>query len=494
MSTNNGKPLRSLPQIPATPRWAPSTPHAIRALQQRSGGRRKSTKINRPDSARNILSQFATITAPHTKRRVSTPQPKLSTPAGKENTYSPFIPQLDEDLENGEEPERPDFTLPIEELDEDEDAGAAPTQQTLPGGDDYTFRSIDFATRHVKPPTSVRSERIRRTSRMSILPSPDEDVDDQDDEGDLTAQSVEYGRRAISEGPAWDRYPRSSFGSIRMSDFGLEESRFGKEPDSEKSFVFDDHHVEMATATDEEMETSDRYARFEKVVFDTRANSFSPETDDFRLFRHSMSEPPDDGVSVQDPNFLDEENTFRLDFDQGEPTKQLPGLEFEEGVSEVAAPISPTESPQQSPVPDHQSPHSSTRILTEIEAAAPSRVPRRKKLKLTRKGNAIPALPSSLIKRVAMDSMTRIGRKRPIINRESLAALEQATEWFFEQVGEDLEAYSNHAKRRKRIDDRDVVTLMKRQRVIGRGQSLEDLAQEFLPDEVLLDLDLPDDT
>lgn len=92
-----------------------------------------------------------------------------------------------------------------------------------------------------------------------------------------------------------------------------------------------------------------------------------------------------------------------------------------------------------------------------------------------------------------MDSMTRIGKKRPTINRESLAALEQATEWFFEQVGEDLEAYSNHAKRRKRIDDTDVVTLMKRQRVIGRQQSLEDLAQEFLPDEVLVDLDLPDD-
>lgn len=115
-------------------------------------------------------------------------------------------------------------------------------------------------------------------------------------------------------------------------------------------------------------------------------------------------------------------------------------------------------------------------------------------MKLTRKGNTVPALPSSLIKRVAIDSMTRIGKKKPVISREILTALEQASEWFFEQVGMDLEAYSNHAKRRKRIDDTDVLTLMRRQRMIRRGQSLAQLAEGLLPDEVFLDLDLPDET
>lgn len=87
----------------------------------------------------------------------------------------------------------------------------------------------------------------------------------------------------------------------------------------------------------------------------------------------------------------------------------------------------------------------------------------------------------------------RTGQKRPTISRESLAALEQATEWFFEQVGEDLEAYSDHAKRRKRIDEADVLTLMRRQRVIGGGRTVEGLAQEFLPDEVLLDFNIQDE-
>ncbi|ERF76818.1 hypothetical protein EPUS_07998 [Endocarpon pusillum Z07020] len=474
MSTKKKQPLRPLPQLPATPRWAPSTPHALRALQQRSGGRRKSANVNRPDSARHILRQLARITAAQTNRRTSTPMVKPSTPVEKENVYSPFISPDDEDLENEQGLERPDFTLPIEEVDEGEDVGIAPTQHELPGGEDYTFKSIDFAAQQPRAPTSIRSERTRRSSRFSILPFPEEE----DGEGDLTAQSIEYGRRAVSEGPAWDRYPRSSFGSIRMSEFGLEGSRSGKEPETEKSFMLDGHHADMHADAGEDIELEDN------------------ETENLQRLRRSISEPVDDGLFVADPGFLDDDNTFRLDFDQDEPRSDrfIPVVEPEGGeVSKSMEETGPADSSRQFPDPMPQHSPETTRQLTEIEAAAPTRAPRRKKLKLTRKGHTVPALPSSLIKRVAIDSMTRIGKKKPVISRESLTALEQASEWFFEQVGMDLEAYSNHAKRRKRIDDTDVLTLMRRQRMIGRGQSLAQLAEELLPDEVFLDLDLPDE-
>ncbi len=178
----------------------------------------------------------------------------------KENAHSPFILEGDEGLEDGDVLERPDFTLPIEEVDEDEDAGVAPSQQELPGGEDYTFKSIDFAAQHRRPPTSVRSERIRRTSRMSILRFPDEDDGEGlDEEGDITAQSIEYGRRAISEGPVWDRHHRSSFGSIRMSEFDLEESRLGKEQEGEKSLMLDDRYAYMGVDTDDEIELDEGY-------------------------------------------------------------------------------------------------------------------------------------------------------------------------------------------------------------------------------------------
>jgi histone H3/H4 len=132
-----------------------------------------------------------------------------------------------------------------------------------------------------------------------------------------------------------------------------------------------------------------------------------------------------------------------------------------------------------------------TRPLTPMEAVN-ARKPRRKRVKLTRHGIAIPALPSSLIKRVAIESMRRRGKQKPAIDRASLKALEQATEWFFEQVGEDLEAYSNHAGRTKRIDASDVLTLMRRQRVLKGDGKLGDFAFEHLPPSALLELDLPD--
>jgi hypothetical protein len=247
MSTKKKQPLRSIPQLPATPRWAPSTPHAIRALQHRSGGRRKSTNINRPDSARNILRQLAKITAAQTKSRSSPLQVKPSVSADKENVYSPFIAQEDDDLEDGDLLERPDFTLPIDEEEEENDASVAPTQQELPGGEDYTFKSIDFASRPSRTPMSVRSDRIRKASRMSIRVFLDEEAGEvQDDDG---------------EGQAWDRYPRSSFGSIRMSEFGLEESRLGKEPEGEKSLLFDDHHADMSADMDNGIEFDNGYAK-----------------------------------------------------------------------------------------------------------------------------------------------------------------------------------------------------------------------------------------
>jgi hypothetical protein len=261
MSTKKKQHLRTFPQLPATPRWAPSTPRTNRALPQKSAGRRKSANVNRPDSARNILRQLARVTAAQTKRRLSTPQAKPSTPAEKENVHSPFISEGDEDWENEEVLERPDFTLPIEEVDEEEDAGVAPTRQELPGGDDYTFRSIDFAIRHSRPPTSARSERTRRSSRFPVLPFPEEDGESAVEEGDLTAQSIEYGRRAVSEGPAWDRYPRSSFGSIRMSEFGLEESRLGNELEKDKSMMFDGIQPDTDTDMDEEINFDDGYVR-----------------------------------------------------------------------------------------------------------------------------------------------------------------------------------------------------------------------------------------
>ena len=123
---------------------------------------------------------------------------------------------------------------------------------------------------------------------------------------------------------------------------------------------------------------------------------------------------------------------------------------------------------------------------------AASRVPRKKRTKLTRHGTVVPALPSSLIKRLATEAMTKKGRKKPRLDRASVVALEQATEWFFEQVGEDLAAYSNHAGRKKTVDASDVVTLFKRQKAFKEPDALQAFAEEHLEAKALAELELPE--
>jgi histone H3/H4 len=216
----------------------------------------------------------------------------------------------------------------------------------------------------------------------------------------------------------------------------------------------------------------------------------SNETEDFRRHRRSPSVPNELNVDEQDG--LDDGSTFRLEIPLD---AEVHDLQSRIATSAKDAGQDPheedVEQDEESVSPGLRSAQDEIRRLTPMEAAA-ARRPRRKKVKLTRAGVEIPALPSSLIKRVAIESMTRTGKRKAAIDRASLQALEQATEWFLEQVGEDLEAYSNHAGRRKRIDASDVLALMRRQRVLMGDGKLGDFAIEHLPTEALLELDLPD--
>lgn len=228
------RPLRELSQAPQTPRYAPSTPHAIRALQQRSGAGHRSTRIHKirtnaqpPDSARGILRRLAKITAPLTKRRLSAPTEKENLPTGSTEKKLFELVEGDDEID-----ERPDFTLPVVEENgwEDEgdsDLGEAPTSSALPGGDydpTITFQTIPVASEARQSMSEGPRRRVLRISHTS--------KDGEDSEED---REVEMGRRAVSEGPM-DRYPRSSFGSIRMSDFGLDsQARVSYNADGDKT-------------------------------------------------------------------------------------------------------------------------------------------------------------------------------------------------------------------------------------------------------------------
>ena len=81
--------------------------------------------------------------------------------------------------------------------------------------------------------------------------------------------------------------------------------------------------------------------------------------------------------------------------------------------------------------------------------------------RVSQHGIAYPALPPAFVKRVASTALQSSGLSNHKISPDTLAALTQASEWYFEQLGDDLGAYANHAKR-KTIEESDVATLMRR--------------------------------
>ncbi|KAL2816903.1 centromere kinetochore component CENP-T-domain-containing protein [Aspergillus granulosus] len=112
-----------------------------------------------------------------------------------------------------------------------------------------------------------------------------------------------------------------------------------------------------------------------------------------------------------------------------------------------------------------------------------------KQKKISRHGIPVPNMPAGVVRKLA----TRFARARSgpkaKISKTTLAAIEQASSWYFEQVSEDLAAYSKHAGR-KTIDEGDVTALMRRQRHLNNTTTVFSLAQKHLPKELLQDMRL----
>ena len=86
---------------------------------------------------------------------------------------------------------------------------------------------------------------------------------------------------------------------------------------------------------------------------------------------------------------------------------------------------------------------------------------RRKELRVSKYGHEYPSFPPAVVKRLATGFARSHGNSCVKVSRETLEAIMQATDWFFEQAAEDLASYADHASH-KAIDDSDAITLMKR--------------------------------
>ncbi len=499
---------RSVPNTPT--RYAPSTPHALRALQQQSARKTRSARatrtirakdkdVVRPDSARGILRRLAKITA-QSKKGIDEGMRALSgvVDVEKENVRPP-----DEDDDAGEEVlKQPRLTLNIDDEDDSldldaselpegyddeedtEELPAVPTPSILPDNEDdmpdgergepsVTFKTIDFANARRGSGRPVSEKLGRRKSRLSFAQLRSEVDEPEEEEEDDPTILTERGRRAVSE-EVTGRLSRYSFGSIRMSDFG-EDLEVRRESKPRFGAKLEEARKNFGAETE--------------VVLEG-------ETELLNRLRSSM---------LQSPLGEDENEEGPVTADDGANDFQLFVPEEDEAVEAVTQQIAGTNSllqPEESsadevePAEGFVNGHNAValpqpkRRLTDLETSAlASQTTRRKKRqKMTRHGAMVPTLPTSLIKRVATDTCVRNGRRRPQLGRDHMIALEQATEWFFEQVGEDLAAYAEHGKRKKTVDASDVMMLMMRQRV-DLGE-LRSAATEVLPGDVAAELNL----
>ncbi|EHK97441.1 hypothetical protein M7I_6859 [Glarea lozoyensis 74030] len=110
-----------------------------------------------------------------------------------------------------------------------------------------------------------------------------------------------------------------------------------------------------------------------------------------------------------------------------------------------------------------------------------------KQAKVSVHGIEYPSLPAGVVKKLATTFARTAGNNKTKLNKETLDAIIQASDWFFEQVSDDLGAYAEHG-RRKTIDETDVITLMARQRQINASNTPFSLAQKYLPRELLQEM------
>lgn len=446
--------------------------HPARSTQKASGVK--------PSSARGILRRLAKITAPTTKRRIVTP---TSIAYDKEN-----LP-LEQSYGVSDDHKKPIFARNVDVSlgEEDSEILVAPTPSALFQYSDDEVDQEPTLTFLKEKPQLGRNDGGRMQTQVAFTPHSDSAIYEEDiaeNGGENSTFLTERGRRAISEEPT--RMSRYSFGSIRMSDFGTE-LEIRRESDRQKKLAEleaqDDYENDNGDGQDNILQMGGETENLhdlhrspsvssENVEETTHMPIMADNSFHFELAGGSDLDEPDNAVAGQKIGSA----RGPVPADSIVEIEDEAGDDDEDGEEEEAASRSASASRRQT-------------LLESVVAAAKPRT--RKRLKMNRKGNMVPSLPSSLIRWIANQSQEKAGKRKIPLGKDHMKALEQATEWFFEQVGDDLETFANHSKRKKSIDTDDVLLLMRRQRVLRGSGDLQAMAKQWLPRETWKDLEFP---
>lgn len=322
--------------------------------------------------------------------------------------------------------DRPRFSLPIDEdADSDDDLPRPPRSSGLEDlEDNYTMQSIEM------PRRATLGQQPRYSIRMSDYGPLNDPQSDNDDGGDAF-------------------FPRLNW----ADDVGEDDTGAGGDEDATIERL-DDEAARRDTlggrisdfgAIDFNLEAADQST----VVLAPQVESSPARGVLSSPARQDLPSPAgEDLSSPAREGFSPENEPFGFDDEGPAPADEEMDLG---GGGEVTMPDIPVDDDEDI---DEEDLSTGTVVVRQPSRAEP-RVKKPGK-KVSRYGVEYPSLPTSVVKRLAQ----RFAGKSKI-SPDTLNAIMQASDWFFEQLGDDLQAYAHHANR-ETINESDMMTLMRR--------------------------------
>ncbi|KAL6871311.1 centromere kinetochore component CENP-T domain-containing protein [Trichoderma novae-zelandiae] len=301
------------------------------------------------------------------------------------------------------------------------------------------------------------------------------------DEGSMTVQSVELPRRATSEGP-----PRRSFGFVPgFGDDIIWDDIYGEYTGSDPF----GRSIEIAPPAPLDPEIAD----LRRPPGDRRGSDFSfdmpsglsdndqttfymrsPVIDDIHTVLNAPNPVADDIALMHEKSRTEVDKTAALSEDQFPDIGDF-GSVSSLGDAEMEA---VTQIDFETLGCEPEKPNDD---IVGYPHGRPKK--KKKRARISKHNIEYPPLPPVFVRQVAHTAMQTTGFVNQRISADTLEALAQASDWYFEQLGDDLGAYANHANRRT-IEERDVIALMNRQRLLNQELSLFNLANRHLPREL----------
>lgn len=445
LSASGRKPTQFTPHGRAAIRALDSRRAAINDINTPGRNRRRSIRDQR-ETPRDFLRALSRTLAPKsraiTTSSSSSPEdPKSSTPKRRSKSRGRRGPvTIPEDPDDSDEfpIDRPRLSLPIDEDDASDEDLRPPRMSGLEELDDnFTMQSIEMARRQTFNEQQRYSMRMSDYGPMNDPQSDNEQVgidsaffprtdwggniDDDSGQSGVRDDDATFERLDEDEAARRETLGRESFGVIDVNFDEADQSTVMPAPQMQSSPTRPSptrSSPARSSPTRQEEFSSPRNEPFENEPFDA-----------------GMDDDPLDDEPLPGPEEMDvEDNSALLGIGGGggggiDSDGDIGLSDLETGVAEVV------------------------KQKSSRSASKPFKKPGKK---ISKYGIEYPSLPPGVVKRVAQ----RFAGKSKI-SPDTLSALMQASDWFFEQLGDDLSAYAKHAGR-KTIEESDMLTLMRR--------------------------------